>query len=178
MERRNTGGAAGRIALGGTTAALAVVIMSLGGVIPFATYCAPILACLLLLPVLALGGRRIAWAWFAAVAVLSAFLCPDKEAAGVFVFLGYYPILKPRMDRLPTLLRWLCKGLLFNCAAALLYAVLIFLMGMDALAEEFREAGAFMLVLMLLMGNATFLILDKLIGRLTILLKNYLKKEP
>ena len=62
--------------------------------------------------VLNLCGRRIAWAWFFAAAVLALLMCPDREAAGVFLALGYYPILKIWLDRrkLPAL--W--KGLYFN----------------------------------------------------------------
>ena len=40
-------------------------------------------------------GVRIAWAWYGAVAILSLLLAPDKEAAAVFAFLGYYPIVTP-----------------------------------------------------------------------------------
>ena len=74
-------------------AALAVVIMCMGGIIPMATYVCPMLCSLLLAVVLRLTGRRIAWAWYAAVSLLSLLLGPDKEAAAVFVFLGYYPII-------------------------------------------------------------------------------------
>ena len=58
----------------------------------------PMLCAMLLAVVLRLTGRRIAWAWYAAVAVLSLLLGPDKEAAAVFLFLGYSPIIKPWID--------------------------------------------------------------------------------
>ena len=79
------------MALGGTLAALAVVLMLLGGIIPIGTYCCPILASLLLIPVLDACGTRLALAWYGAVALLAVLLCPDKETAAVFVFFGYYP---------------------------------------------------------------------------------------
>ena len=87
------------MALGGMLAALAVVMMSLGTIIPVATYVCPMLCALLLQGVLKTCGSRVAWAWYGAVALLSVLLAPDKEAAGVFVFLGYYPIVKPALDR-------------------------------------------------------------------------------
>ena len=62
---------ASRIALGGVLAALAVVIMSMGTLIPVATYVCPVLCCMLLQFVLLSCGRRIAWAWYGAVAILS-----------------------------------------------------------------------------------------------------------
>lgn len=151
------------IALGGVMAALAVVIMSLGGLIPVATYVCPMLCALLLQLVLKLCGRRIAWAWYGAVAILSLLLSPDKEAAAVFVFLGYYPILKPWMDRRKA--KWLWKGLLFNGATLLMYWLLMYVFGMEALLEEFRGMGIAMGAILLILGNVTFFLLDKVLGK-------------
>ena len=107
------------MALGGVLAALAVVIMCMGTIIPVATYVCPMLCAVVLQMVLKTCGTRIAWAWYGAVAILSALLAPDKEAAAVFLFLGYYPIVKPRLDRAK--LRWLWKGLLFNGSVVVMY---------------------------------------------------------
>lgn len=143
-------------------AALAVVIMCLGGLIPVATFVCPMLCALLLQAVLRVCGRRIAWAWYGAVAILCLLLGPDKEAAAVFVFLGYYPILKPRLDRMK--LPWLWKLLLFNAAIGVMYALLIKLFGMEYLAEEYRELGTVMTVAMLILGNVTFILLDRVLN--------------
>ena len=151
------------IALGGVLAALAVVIMAMGTLIPVATYVCPVLCCMLLQTVLTLCGRRIAWAWYGAVAILCALLAPDKEAAAVFVFIGYYPIVKPRLDR--TRLKWLWKGLLFNGVILLLYWALMNLLGMAELAEEFGAMGIGLTVITLLFGNVTFVALDKVLGK-------------
>ena len=72
------------IALGGVLAALAVVIMSMGTLIPVATYVCPMLSALILQLVLKTCGRRIAWGWYAVVSILSLLMAPDKEAAAVF----------------------------------------------------------------------------------------------
>lgn len=154
---------AGAVALGGVLAALAVILMAMGTLIPVATYVCPVLCACLLQVVLMTCGKRMAWAWFACVGVLSLLLAPDKEAAGVFVFLGYYPIIKPWMDR--KRLPWLWKGLLFNGMTGLLYWLLIALLGMDALGEEFAAMGTVLLVLCLILGNVTFFLLDVLLGR-------------
>ena len=86
------------MALCGVLAALALTVMILGGMFPAASYCCPVLACILLVPVVETCGRRIAWAWYGAVALLSCLLCPDPEAAALFLFLGYYPIIKGPLD--------------------------------------------------------------------------------
>lgn len=160
-EKRKT--PASRVALGGVLAALAVVIMSLGGMIPIMTYVSPMLCALLLQVVLELCGVRLAWAWYGAVAILAALLSADKEAAAVFVFLGYYPIVKPKLDarRLP----WLWKLVLFNVSVGVMYFLLLRLLGMEQLRTELEEFNTVMLVVMLAMGNVTFFLLDILLQR-------------
>ena len=144
-------------------AALAIVIMCLGGLIPFATFVCPMLCCMITKLVLSMCGKRIAWAWYGAVAILSVLMAPDKEAAAVFVFLGYYPIVKPWMDKLK--LSWLWKGLLFNCAILLMYWLLIHILGLSEIAYDYEEAGTVLTVVMLLLGNVTFFMLDLVLGR-------------
>ena len=156
-------GEARRIALGGMMAALAVVIMSLGGLIPVATFVCPMLCMLLLAFVTRFCGSRIGWAWYGAVAILSLLLGPDKEAASVFVFLGFYPIIKPKLDRMK--LGAVLKLVLFNGLILIMYAVLIRLFGMDQIAAEYQELGTVMTIVMLVMGNVTFMLLDKVLTR-------------
>lgn len=152
------------VALGGIMAALAVVIMCMGGLIPIATFVCPMLCMVLLVFVFRFCGRRIAWAWYGAVSILSILLGPDKEAAAVFLFLGYYPIIKPDVDRLR--LKWLWKLLLFNGAVLLMYWLLMGVFGMTQLSAEFEEQGTAMTMVMLLLGNLVFILLDRLLDRL------------
>ena len=152
------------VALGGIMAALAVVIMCMGGLIPIATFVCPMLCMVLLVFVFRSCGRRIAWAWYGAVSILSVLLGPDKEAAAVFLFLGYYPIIKPRLDRLR--LKWLWKLLLFNGAILLMYWLLMGVFGMTQLSAEFEELGTVLTAVMLLLGNVIFFMLDHLLDRL------------
>ena len=108
-------------------------------------------------------GVRIAWAWYGAVAILSLLLAPDKEAAAVFAFLGYYPIVKPRLDK--TRLRWLWKGLLFNASVLVMYWLLLRVFGLAQVTEDFEEIGVVMLIVLLILGNVTFFLLDKLLEK-------------
>ena len=158
------------IALGGIMAALAVVIMCLGGIIPIATYICPMLCALLLATVLNFTGKRIAWAWYGAVSLLSLLLGPDKEAAAVFVFLGYYPIIKPWLDQRKLPVLW--KLALFNVAILALYGLLIFLFQMEQVVREFHELGAVLTAVTLLLGNVVLFMLDVLLNRLSRRKKN------
>ena len=149
------------IALGGLLAAAALVILCLGGMIPLATYICPMLCAIVQYIVYRCCGRRIAWTWYVAVALLALLLGPDKEAALVFVMLGYYPMLKPVFEKSSLAVLW--KFLLFNGAVAVLYSVLLKLLGLDAVAAETEELGIIGLVILLVMGNAVFFLLDKLL---------------
>lgn len=51
-------------------------------------------------------------------------------------------------------------------ALAVLYAVLMLVMGLDDLTEEYRYIGFAGLALLMLLGNATFFLADMLLTRL------------
>ena len=70
--------------------------------------------------------------------------------------------MKPKLDRKK--LPWLWKGLLFNASVLALYWLLLRLFGMEQLVSEFRELGAAMTAVLLILGNVTFFLLDKLLG--------------
>ena len=144
-------------------AAVAVVLMSIGTIIPVATYAAPVLCMLVCQVVLKLCGNRIAWAWYGAVAFLSLLLAPDKEAAAVFLVLGYYPILKPKLDSLKGKRLW--KGLFFNSAILALYWVLLQVIGIQQLLSDFEGMGLAMTAVLLILGNVTFFLLDRLLEK-------------
>lgn len=149
------------IALSGMLAAVAVVIMCLGGFIPIATYACPMLCTMTQLLVLQLCGKRIGWTWFVAVSILCLLLGPDKEAVLVFLAIGYYPLLKGIFEKLKLCLLW--KLLYFNCSIVIAYSVMIYLLGMQEIAEENTEFGVIGLVTILIMGNVTFFLQDKLL---------------
>lgn len=150
-----------RIALGGMLAAVAVVIMCLGGLVPITTYVCPVLCCLTQYVVLRFCAKRLAWAWFAVVSILSLLLGPDKEAAMVFLAVGSYPLLKKNFER--SNISVVLKFLFFNGMILLSYFAMIYLLGMQDIAQENMQFGMIGLILILLLGNVTFFLLDKLL---------------
>lgn len=160
MGNRNS--SAYPVALGGVMAALAVVLQCMGGLIPVATYITPMLCCVLLQIVANLCGSRIGWAWYGAVAVLAILMAPDKEAAAVFVCLGYYPLLKPKFDSLPLKALW--KALYFNVVILALYWAMLHIFGLASVQQDLGELSVAMLAVLLLLGNFTFFMLDKLLS--------------
>ena len=150
------------VAFCGMAAGLSIVIMLLGGVIPVATYAVPMLCGLLLLPILMEFGRAAAWATFFATAALALLLDFDKEAAFFYLFIGYYPIVKWRLDRIKKKwLRFLAKLLLFTAAITAMYALLALLFPLAEMIQEFRDMGLWMTVLFVLLYDVCMLLFDR-----------------
>ena len=159
-----------KMALTGMLCALAVVVMLLGGLIPLATFCCPALAGLMLIPVFVECGEKLSWCAYAAIAALSLILCPDKEAALLLAFIGYYPILRWRLDQLRSgLVRVVAKLGVFNLAVVAMYALSILVLHMDQILAEYREMGLALTAACLLVGNITLLLYDRLIAVMTAL---------
>ena len=167
-------GRAGRTARGGVFAALGVVVMMLGGVIPLATFACPALAGIVLLPVLVETGKRMALGSYVAISVLSLILCPDKEMALVFAFLGYYPVVKWDLERIRNRgVRLAVKLGIFNGAAGAMMLMIAYVLQWQAIMAEYAAMSAWMLAAFVLMSNATMLLYDR---TLVIMMYVYLKK--
>lgn len=95
-----------RMALCGITAALMIVVMMMGSLLPFSTYSTPALAGVLSIPIIWEMGPKMGGLVYLAVSLLSIFMAPDKEAVFLFVFLlGWYPIVRPKLQHI-----LLCQG--------------------------------------------------------------------
>lgn len=153
------------LALCGVLAALAAALLILGGVLPGMAFCAPILAMSVLLPVLEELGPKAAATTYAAAAILALLLAPNRETAFVYLFFGWYPILRPKIAALPSrLLRVLARVAVCSAAALLLYGLVLRLMG---LTEDLLEAAWYFNAALLAMGNVVFLLTDATLARLT-----------
>lgn len=152
------------MALCGVLAALAMVMMFLSGVLPFASIACPVLASLILVPVYTECGAKWGILWYAAVAILSILIAPSKESAILFVFFGYYPLIKKRLGRLP--FRYVWKLLYLNIAVLLAYGLMLYVFKLNEVAADFAEIQKWMLAVMLLLANVSFLIYDVLINRI------------
>ncbi len=152
------------MALAGMMVALGSAIMLLGGVIPLSTFFCPALAGLTLLPILIESGRKWTLSAYAAIAVLSLLLDADKEAALLFAFLGYYPVLKTIIDRLPKRsVRIVLKLLVFNVAVGLMTLIGVKLLGMDSLIEDYAAMTRVALIVYIIVCNFTLLVYDRML---------------
>ena len=168
-----------RMALCGILAALALVFLSLGSIVPAATFCCPILAMLCSLPAVEEYGAKTTLLFYGVVSILALLLVPDKEVALLFAFLGWYPALRPAIDRqIPRKLPGaLVKLLLFAAAVSAMYALAIGVLGMGYLAAEYTAAGQAMLLLMAAMGGVVWLLFDRVLARFTLLYRKKWRRK-
>ena len=170
----NTGKISYKIAFSGLMAALSVVILCLNNFIPILTYATPLFAALLLIPVMDEFGSKWGWMTWVCVSALAVILSADKEVAAFYIFVGYYPMLKPVLDRIqPKPLSIISKIAVFSIAVAAMYLILVFLFRIDAVLNEFKTAGLIMNIITYCMMIFILMIFDKLVERMRIL---YLKK--
>lgn len=147
----------------GIVAALCVALMLLGAVIPIAMFIAPAVAGFLIATVCVECGMQMALTAYAAVSLLVLLFVPDKEVALIFtVLLGYYPLAKPKFERIrPALLRCVCKLLLCNGAVLAMYGLIYLLVPMGSISQELRATATAAALATLAMGNVAFLLYDR-----------------
>lgn len=160
-----------RIALAGVFGALSLTFLLAGGVLPLATFAAPAIAGILIMPVAIEFGRKTGWLLYAAIGLLSLLLVSDREMSLIFLFFfGFYPLLKTNLERLHTrAARVLAKFAVFNLCVIIMYALILLVFPIPAVAAEFAGMGPGLAAALLVPGNLTFAVYDAAVARLVAL---------
>ncbi len=159
-------------------AALGTGLMMTGGLIPVLTYCSPLLAGALLIPVLREYGTKWALLVWAVTALLTLILCADKEAAFFYLFLGCYPIWKGPLDRVkPRGLSLLCKLLYIVPALAAMYGLITLVFRLDIGMEELEDLGRYAALAFYALLAVTMLIYDRALRNLALLYEYRLRPK-
>ena len=162
-----------RIAVCGVAAALCVVLMVLGSALGVMTYVCPMLAGLVVGAVREELGARDALTLWAAAGLLGLLLVPELEMAALFAGLfGWYPAVRPALERLPQWRRRAVKSALFLGAVLVVYGALFFLLGLEGLALEHSWEA----VLLLILICPVFFLYDRALGRLAPVLGHWLRR--
>lgn len=160
-----------RVAVGGILSALAVSVMFLGSVIPFATYISPALASLAVLYFAVEYNTGAALLVYAAISALALLIAPDKEQALLFAcFLGWYPAAKLPLERkLRAPAALIVKLALCNASLFSLYYIITRVLVIAAVRDEFAEYSTAIVIALAVLGNLTFVIFDRALTRLAML---------
>ena len=159
-----------RLAVCAMSAAVGVVLMLLGSFMGLGMYMAPIFVGWCLMPIGRKYGVQHQMMLWLVIGLLSFLFVGDIEQNLMFIgFFGWYPIIRLKLQKLPRVPRLCLKLVLFNLVIVALEAiVLIFLV------PEVMET--WLAVLLLCMGNLTFLVYDYAFPVFDLLVERFLKR--
>ena len=161
-----------RISFCALMSALGTAFMLASNVIPILTYVSPLMVSLTLIPVLYEFGKKYAWMTWAVTTALALILCADREAALFCLFVGYYPIVRPDLERIRSRpARVLAKLAFFAAAITLMVLSLTFVIGINDIKEQLWLNLAFYV----LMVGVMFLF-DRTYGAMAILYEKRLRR--
>ncbi len=172
-----------KTAVGGMMVALSVIIL-LPTMFTSLVYALPAFAGMITMFCVVELGKKWAFGVYAAAAIISLLVIPNKEAVVMYVaFFGYYPIIKAILEsKMPRVVEYILKFAVFNAAVVIAYILLIKvfampfneLMGID---DEGSFFARFAIPIMLAMGNVVFIVFDFCLTRLvTLYLRVWQKK--
>lgn len=159
-----------RIAICAMTAALGIVLMLLGSFLGLGMYMAPMFVGWCLIPIGKKYGVKYQTMLWIVIGVLCLMLVSDIEQNLMFIGLfGWYPIVRSKLQKLPRVLRLCVKLALFNVVIISLESLVLWLLFPEPLES-------WMAVLLLVLGNMTFLFYDFAFPVFELLAEHYLKR--
>lgn len=162
-------------AICGLMIALSVVLMMLTTLIPVFMYVIPIVTGLLVLFVADIADKKWGAGVYFSTAVLSLLLITDKEAALTYtLFFGYYPLIKELIEKLPRLISWILKFILFNLATVSIGVISFYVFGVSG--DEYNEFGKYTIPILLIMANVAFILYDICLTKNRFLLTRFSQK--
>ncbi len=150
------------LALSSVLSALSVILLYFGSIVELLDLTMVVVASLIVsFAVLEMRGRYPVMIW-GVTSVLALLLLPNKFGALCYFGLcGFYPMLKPRLHRLPRILSVLIKLVFFNLILSAILALSLFVLHMPA--EELGYTWA-----LYALGNIAFFLYDFALTRLTL----------
>ena len=146
-------------AICGLMTALSVVLMMLTTLIPVFMYVIPIITGLLVIFTADVSNKKWGTGVYFSTAFLSLLLITDKEAALTYtLFFGYYPLIKDLIEKLPGLISWILKFILFNLATVSIGVISFYVFGVSG--DEYNEFGKYTIPILLIMANVAFILYD------------------
>lgn len=149
-----------KTALGAMCMALGVAFMLLSSLVPFCEYAVPAAAAIIIL----FMNIETDWKWslgvYIGTSLISAFVVPQKEAAGMYIALfGYYPIIMPLLNKLKKVLSYVLKIVYFNAVTVAAYYILINVIGISS--DFMDDLSKYTLPVLLACGTVAFLLYDR-----------------
>lgn len=104
--------------------ALGVIVLGLGALVSTLDLTAAALASILCIWAVIEMGGAYPWMIWGVTSFLAILLLPQKTPGCFYLFIGLYPILKEKLERLPRAPEWILKIVIFHAMVALCWVVL------------------------------------------------------
>jgi len=109
------------LTLSAVLAALSVVLLGVGALLEVLDISMAVIASFAVILAVIEQKGIYPYLIYATTTVLALLLLPVKTPAAMYaLFFGYYPILKEKLERLPAVLSWVLKIVIFNAALAVM----------------------------------------------------------
>jgi hypothetical protein len=150
------------MAVSSVLSALGVVMLYLGSMVEVLDISMAVIASLICVFAVIEYGRGYPWLIFSVTAILSLLLLPNKTPAVMYAaFFGFYPIIKEKLERLPRVISWLLKEIIFNVAFAIMVILVMFVFTIGEVAIDLPY-----ILGIVLLGELTFVLYDVAMTRL------------
>jgi hypothetical protein len=141
--------------------ALGVIFLGIGALIEVLDISMAVIASICVIIPMIEYGKGTPWMVYAAISVLSLLLLPNKFPAALFaLFAGFYPMLKEKLERKNTVIRWILKELIFNISLAIIVLLYFFLFFKGTIQVPWMIAVA------IILAELVFILYDKAISKL------------
>ena len=161
-----------KLAFSAVTAALSLVLLLLGCLLPSGKLALAALAACLGAAVVLSCSRRWALLCWVAVSILSMLLLPQKRVAVLYLLLGHYPVVKSLLEGLRSrVLEWILKIFVFY---ALLFGLYF---GLRELFAELFTPPFGILALFFVAAGAAFVAFDLAFSQLIVLYEQRILKH-
>lgn len=161
MKRKDRHASIKRLTFCAMLVALGVIFLGIGALIEVLDISMAVIASICVIIPIIEYGKGTPWMVYAAISVLSLLLLPNKFPAALFaLFAGFYPILKEKLERKNTVIRWILKELIFNISLAIIVLLYFFLFFKGTIQVPWMIAVA------IILAEFVFILYDKAISKL------------
>ena len=154
----------------GMVSALSVVLMLITTILPVMMYVLPIVTGILVLLAAEVTSKKWAVATFFSTAIISLLLLTEKETALTYLFFfGWYPLVREQMNKIPSVLQYVVKFILFNFSAVAIGVVGVYVFGLSK--EDYTEFGKYTIPILLGMANVVFVLYELMLKKYSAVLR-------
>ncbi|MBR3879084.1 MAG: hypothetical protein IKJ24_03065 [Clostridia bacterium] len=164
-----------KLTLGAILASMGVVLLTVGGLVEVLDLSMAALASFFCIFAVIEMGKGYPLMIYAVTGILAVLIMPQSLSGWIYLlFFGYYPIVKAKLERLPTTLAWVLKLAVFNAAVTVYAAICYFLFfgELELLLLEFStlfggmNIGGVLVAIIYAILNVIFVVYDIAITRI------------